>query len=226
MTPFEFIDVFWSHYLLLEADFLETRRYLQFDKDNKDAFSNEYLKQYQAIGSEIDVFAKEFCKLLDPNFKGSNINHYCKCITDNVDDFTNEEIYVMFLEEYIQPWKDWTYTVSIDKLGREKINSNVPKWWTMYNKTKHQRTTALVSYNNKPFYKFANQNNLISALGGLFLLEMHCFIHLLKNSTRISDSDYVIGGSKLFIMKSLTVEMQRENYSLYKHKEVSLAVID
>ena len=59
----EFLRRYWDYYLLLEKDFLDTERYLSIDAVNFNAFSNEYIKQYQTICSEIDVIAKSFCKI-------------------------------------------------------------------------------------------------------------------------------------------------------------------
>ena len=62
MIAKEFFEIYWRYYLLLEKDFLSTKRYLEIDEYNGKAYSTEYSKQYQEIGSEIDVFCKEFCK--------------------------------------------------------------------------------------------------------------------------------------------------------------------
>ena len=67
--------------MILEKDFLATERYLTIDPLNFGAFSNEYIKQYQAICSEIDVIAKSYCKELESSFNGKSINAYCRCIS-------------------------------------------------------------------------------------------------------------------------------------------------
>ncbi len=54
-----FIKNFWSYYLELERQFIETRRYVEFSAENNKAYSVEYLKLYQAICSEIDAVGKE-----------------------------------------------------------------------------------------------------------------------------------------------------------------------
>ena len=178
MSTVEFIKNYWLHYLLLEKDFLATQRYLEIDEFNGRAYSNEYLKQYQSICSEIDVFCKEFCGILNSNSKADNIHKYCKSIIDYDCSFSDKKIYVKFWRKEIQPWLNWTYKINIDKNGIRKISSNPPKWWTIYNKVKHQRTTMLRSYSNIPFYKLANQENIVNALGALFMLETTCFAYL------------------------------------------------
>lgn len=73
----KFCSVFWRYYLALEKDFMETERFVSFDLgdnylysvdgndlENSNVYSIEYIKQYQAIVSEIDVLLKEICKEL------------------------------------------------------------------------------------------------------------------------------------------------------------------
>ena len=78
MNRDEFCKLHWSYYLVLEKDFLDTERYISFefgdnylydshqiiDYGNSNTFSNEFVKQYQAICSEIDVILKSICKEL------------------------------------------------------------------------------------------------------------------------------------------------------------------
>lgn len=184
MTGKEFFEIYWQYYLLLEKDFLSTKRYLEIDEYNAKAYSTEYSKQYQIIGSEIDVFCKELCRKIDNTFKGDKIQHYCKAINDNIANFTERKIFVKNWGKEIYPWKDWHYKVQIDKNGFSKLSSNNPKWWTVYNKVKHQRTTKLSSYDNIPFYKFANQENIINALGALYILEMTCLALIKDKETK------------------------------------------
>lgn len=184
MTVKEFFETYWRYYLLLEKDLLSTKRYIEIDEYNGKAYSTEYSKQYQAIGSEIDVFCKEFCKVIDNAFDGDKIQHYCKTITDNVIDFSTTKIFVKDWSKEICPWEDWNYKVQTNKKGIQKVSSNNPKWWTLYNKVKHQRTTKLSSYNNIPFYKYANQENVIKALGALYILEMACLELIKEKETK------------------------------------------
>ena len=53
-----FIKNYWEYFRELEAEFLQTRKYVEFCKENNATFSIEYLKLYQAVCSEIDVVGK------------------------------------------------------------------------------------------------------------------------------------------------------------------------
>ena len=86
MNRDEFCKYHWEYYLVLEKDFLETERYISFDLGdnylyddrettnigNSMTFSNEYIKQYQTICSEIDVVMKSICNELG-NSSADNI---------------------------------------------------------------------------------------------------------------------------------------------------------
>lgn len=192
----EFIQRYWKYYLMLENNFLDTERYLTIDELNFDAFSNEYIKQYQIICSEIDVIVKSYCKVMDPTFRGNKINAYCKCVTDNNPDFKNRKIKVKDSHIVLFPWKDWTYTSEPQTNGNLKITSKNPDWWQKYNKIKHTRTTI----NNEtglPYYKLANQKNVLHSLAALFQLELYYF-RKLQQTLFPNDPDMPDPPSELF----------------------------
>lgn len=174
VTGNEFIQRYWKYYLILEKNFLNAEPYLTIDELNFHAFSNEYLKQYQIICSEIDVIAKSYCRELDPTFRGKAINTYCKCVTDSISDFESRKIKLKDSHIEIVPWKDWTYTIETQTNGNVKIISNNPDWWKIYNKIKHTRTT-INSETGLPYYKLANQRNVLYSLAALFQLELYYF---------------------------------------------------
>lgn len=201
MTGKEFFEVYWQFYLLLENDFLSTKRYLEIDDFNRTAYSTEYSKQYQTICSEIDVFCKELCKEINGSQTANKIQHYCKVITESIPNFTETKINVRYWEKAIYPWRNWSYKIQIDKNSEQKILSDKnPNWWTLYNKVKHQRTTKLKKYKSIPFYKYANQENIINSLGALYILEMKCLDLIMMKMSDTDDDEcfYEYEKSKLF----------------------------
>ena len=176
----DFLQRYWSYYIMLEKNFIEMEQYLAIDELNFNAFSNEYIKQYQIICSEIDVIAKSYCKEIDNNFKGSTINTYCKCIIDKEKDFSNRKVKLVNKGIEITPWENWTYNIEIQDNGKPKIVYNNPDWWTKYNEIKHNRT-AIDSQTGYPYYKLANQKNVLYSLAALFQLEMYYYRLLWQN---------------------------------------------
>lgn len=181
---------------MMEQNFLDVEQYLAIDKLNYQAFSNEYIKQYQTICSEIDVIAKSYCTELNGGFHGDTIGSYCRCITDNNVDFINRKINVRERDISLSPWKDWTYITVTQSNGTVKINSNNPDWWTKYNKIKHNRTT-INGETQLPYYKLANQKNVINSLSALFQLELYYF-RKLQQTHFSTDADMPGPPSKLF----------------------------
>lgn len=218
LTRHEFHQRYWSYYLLLEKDYLQTERYLAIDELNFSAFSDEYIKQYQTICSEVDVIAKSYCKELESKFKGGTINMYCKCIVDNTSDFASRVVKIKNKEIQLKPWENWTYSVETQKDGKTKIVSCNPVWWQTYNSIKHNRTTT-----NKetglPYYKFANQGNVLNALAALFQMELY-YYRLLRQNHFQNEPDMPGPASKIFEIENwnnLWV-MTAENMGLLKAK--------
>lgn len=67
-----FVKSYWDYYLEMEAQFLDSKKFVAFDDTNAKTFSVEYLKLYQAVCSEIDVVGKEIACNVDAAFKVDN----------------------------------------------------------------------------------------------------------------------------------------------------------
>lgn len=176
----EFLQKYWSYYLMLEKNFIEIEQYLTIDELNFNAFSNEYIKQYQTICSEIDVIVKAYCKEIDNHFKGCRINDYCQCIIAKESDFSHRKVKLVNKGIEIIPWENWTYSIETQEDGKEKTIFKNPDWWIKYNKIKHNRTT-IDKKTGYPYYKLANQKNVLYSLAALFQLEMYYYRLLWKN---------------------------------------------
>lgn len=139
MNREEFCKHHWEYYLVLEKDFLATERYVSFDLGdnylynagqptdvaNSETFSNEFVKQYQAICSEIDVIMKSICtELGNPN--ADNMPSYTTTILRAWNHIKYQKVTVKNIE--LQPFLNW-----------EETTYNAPDWWPMYNKVKHER---------------------------------------------------------------------------------------
>lgn len=126
--PKNFRKLYWKYYIALENDIMSIEKYSTFEKDNKNSYSLEFLKIFQAICSEIDVVARNLCISIEANGKKNRINDYSEIITSHFEDFNYQNIISDKLNEILTPWKDW------DK-------DSTPEWWTIYNKVKHERST-------------------------------------------------------------------------------------
>lgn len=169
-----FIQTYWKYFLDIENDFYRIRQFVEIDRVNHDSFSNEYLKLYEVICSEIDVVMKQYCKDMDKKFNKSNINQYCKFLVDAQSPIIIGKVKVKNTDMIIEPWSNWSYQIKINSSGKQNVVANNPRWWTVYNKIKHSRT-SIDADSGKPYYKLANQENILNALGALFILEMEYY---------------------------------------------------
>lgn len=151
-------EEYFNYYLVLERDFFAMEPYLTIDKENFKAFSIQYNRIYQSICSEIDCLLRELCKQIDMKSNPKNINNYCSIISSYFKSFANETVYFHQSEIELQPWND--------------CEVNTPTWWTFYNKVKHQRMD-IDKESNKPYYKFANLENVLNALAALYITEQY-----------------------------------------------------
>lgn len=166
MNRNEFCSSHWSYYLVLEKDFLDVERYISFDFGdnylydsqytvtdyaNSTTFSNEFVKQYQAICSEVDVILKSICKELGDT-SADSMPDYTNLILKRWSNLPNQKVRMNAIE--LQPFKNWT----------PHPDYKSPDWWSPYNRVKHER---LENFRN------ANLKNVVNALAGLYILESY-----------------------------------------------------
>ena len=179
MNREEFCRLHWSYYLVLEKDFLVAERYVSFDfgdnylynshevsdYGNSNTFSNEFVKQYQAICSEIDVILKSICKELEENNTADSMPNYTELILQHWSNISNQKVRMNVVE--LQPFVNW----------KANPTYNSPDWWKPYNCVKHERLEN---------FRKANLKNVTNALAGLYILELY-FVKFIGD--RDSDMD-------------------------------------
>mgnify|MGYP004522084221 CR=1 FL=1 len=165
MNRDEFCRLHWSYYLVLEKDLLDTERYISFDLGdnylydshaitdlgNSNTFSNEFVKQYQAICSEVDVILKSICKELG-NTTADSMPNYTDLVLNHWNTLSNQRVKMNAIE--LQPFKNW----------KPNPAYNSPDWWSPYNRVKHERLEN---------FRKANLKNVTNALAGLYILESY-----------------------------------------------------
>lgn len=163
MNSAEFKERIWYFYLELEEEFLEIEKIIPYDDINKDTFSYKYMALLQSICSEIEAVFKKFIELKNNALKKKDIRDYEKFIELYYPEFKNSEITCYrhrFNNKKLKPYQYWNSSVS-------------PKWWQVYNKIKHDRVKIKEEENE--WYLYANQKNVLKALGGLFILNMYFY---------------------------------------------------
>ena len=204
---------FWDYYIELEQEMLATRKYVAFTKENGKTYSIEYLKLYEAVCSEIDVFGKALASKLDNSFKvdrRTNIQKWWFVVQDWYFELAKKE--VVFCGEYeISPWDGFKTEWYYDNQNRHKCRlangSNIPKWWSAYNVVKHSRVDPKGS--NAENYKGANLYNLSLAFAALYTLERNAL-----NQLGDMNEEQLLARSVLFENTKLLLKMDAEGNAL------------
>ena len=205
MTRDEFCRLHWSYYLVLEKDFLDTESYISFDFGdnylydsqhtvtdcaNSTTFSNEFVKQYQAICSEVDVILKSICKELG-NTSANSMPDYTNLILNQWSNLPNQKVRMNVIE--LQPFKNWSPNPVY----------NSPDWWSPYNRVKHERLEN---------FRDANLKNVANALAGLYILESYLVKFI---GDRDNDLDIPNDISKLFELINFQTNNTVAGHGLY-----------
>lgn len=182
----EYLMQYWRQYIMLEKEFVQTELYVSIHQDNLATFSAAYIKLLLQIGSEVDIVAKQLCKLYDPKFNKRTIDKYGECIRAGAPDFIVTYVLAEIYGMKLTPWSDW--------------NLHSPYWWNAYNGNKHNRNeTETINKMKKQNFKFANLQNTLDALAGLFQLNMIIFEKLALSEGK--DVTVPLPGSRLFTLK-------------------------
>lgn len=149
----------WHYFSALSEDVERTARFVEPTPDNFKTYSIEFARLYLAIGSEIDVVAKLLCHKADPLAKLNGIDSYRPVILAKYGDFPEVEVSVPLGELSLTPWKEWR-------------NGANPGWWGQYNGVKHERDK---------YFKEANLQNTLNALGGLLVVVGYLYAEELRD---------------------------------------------
>lgn len=103
MTRKDFLQRYWSYYLILEDKFRNTLNYVELDERNSTSFSNEYALLLQSIGAELDNFFKVYCDFSAQDRK--TINDYCSFILSDYPDIVNQKVLIPEMDIELQPYQ-------------------------------------------------------------------------------------------------------------------------
>ena len=186
---------YWKQYRLLEQEFLQSRMYVEFDVTNFRTISTAYIKMLLEIGSEVDNVMREMCSLTGR----SNITDYAVYILGKYPNIVSQKVTVIDSSISIIPFIGWNTSYASQSLS----------FWQAYNHIKHDRIANRVE---------ASFENVLNALGGLFILEMYRFSELY-----VTDVDVAINmpedDSKIFLLDAWETHMRplkiRSSYPIF-----------
>lgn len=159
MDEIEFLNKHWFMYHKLEDNFLEIEKTIPIDLVNSNTFSYAYMKLLGSICAEFNECLKNFVIFND--WYCNSINQCKQHINHAFPEFIN--IIIVFADmgyekQYFRPFENW-------------IDDDL-YWWKINNKIKHERN-IMQEGEEKENYKLANQNCILTALSGLFQLNVY-----------------------------------------------------
>lgn len=182
----EFLRRYWHNYILIEKEFTVTTQYVTVAEDNYNTYSNAYIKLLIQIGSEIDIMARQLCKLIDDSNNATKMPDYVKCISGAFPKFQQIGVQEIQEELSIKPWC--------------KLEGDRPVWWRVYNKVKHNRTeVGEINGVRQEYYKFANLEFALSALMALYQIEIYSYNIIARREKK--EIVVPIPASRLFVLK-------------------------
>lgn len=188
----EFIQKYWNYYCMLENDFIEITRYIDIRETNYKTSSEIIIKQLQSVASEFEVVCKELGNL-DMSSKVINIKNYYEVIKSYMQDVCKELNLKNFRDIEINVRR--TNRMKIKPLNNWDKNKTANLfWWKGYNEVKHSRTEN---------FEKGNFENLLNALGALYLLEK---LLLRKISFKTKQMDVPDTKSNLFYINGWKVK--------------------
>lgn len=153
----------WENFLIIEQELNNTFRYVAFDSEHFDVYSEEYSRIILISCVMIENIIADMANKINPGHRYTNLPSYFPCISGRFPKFTTIEITLPQYNYNLKPWENWSA-------------QSCPEWWTMgYNKIKHDRVNNLTA----PSLKRA-----IEAVSGLHALLLYSY--------RLKYSDFAI----------------------------------
>jgi hypothetical protein len=156
------VDVHWNYFLSVEDDLMRLSRFIEFNELNYECFSIENTRILIAAAAETEVICRQICKQLAPTSSANNIMEFRDEIINGYPRFSQLSVSIPRYGITLLPWDSW------NKPG------NVPKWWTAYNKMKHERDSH---------YHLASLENVLNAVAGLYVASLYLHIDKVRSDT-------------------------------------------
>jgi hypothetical protein len=129
---------------------------VEFVPDNFNVHSIEFARLLISSSSEIDVIAKELCRLLSQNSKCEDMADYQSVILEHYPLFNTMKMNIPRFSLAPVPWDAWA--------RGEKL-----EWWRAYNEVKHERSKH---------YGKATLGNTLDSVAALFSLLLYYYRQL------------------------------------------------
>lgn len=152
MNRTDFINNFWSRYMMMERELIHLSEYVKIDERNYSTFSNEIIKQILVVNVEFENLLNQMAMELE--VPSGTMDNY-KIMLFNAlhwDAIVNQNVKVLNTNIELKPYNEWS------KIGNRVF------WWSAYGKLKHN---MIANYTN------GNFKVLLYSLAALYILELY-----------------------------------------------------
>ena len=174
MNRTDFINIFWSRYMMIERDFIHLSEYVKIDERNYSTFSNEILKQILLFNVEFENLLHQMA--MELGVESGTMANYKTMLFNTLhwDSIVNQKVKVLNTNIELEPYKEWS------QIGHGVF------WWSAYGELKHDMIAN---------YTKGNLKVLLYSLAALYILELYVVKYI---GDKTEDRDVPNDISKLF----------------------------
>ena len=195
MNRTDFINDFWSRYMMMEREFIHLSEYVKIDEGNYGTFSNEIIKQILLVNVEFENLLKQMA--MELGVQSGTMENYKTMLFDTLhwDSIVSQSVKVLNTDIELVPYNEWS-----------KKEHGV-FWWSVYGELKHDMIANYIKGNFKV---------LLYSLAALYILELYVVKYI---GDKTEDIDVPNDISKLFEICNWETQDYVFAYEAYKIRE-------
>ena len=108
MNRTEFVNNFWSRYMMMEREFIHLSEYVKIDERNYTTFSNEIIKQILHVNVEFENLLNQIAR--DLNVQSGTMANYKTMLFETLhwDSIVNQSVKVLNTDIELVPFCEWS----------------------------------------------------------------------------------------------------------------------
>lgn len=195
MNRTDFINDFWSRYMMMEREFIHLSEYVKIDERNYTTFSNEIIKQILLVNVEFENLLNQMA--MELGVPSGTMANYKTMLFDTLhwDSIVSQSVKVLNTDIELVPYNEWS------NKGHGVF------WWSAYGKLKHN---MIANYTN------GNFKVLLYSLAALYILELYVVKYI---GDKTEDIDVPNDISKLFEICKWKTQDHVFAYEVYEVRE-------
>lgn len=195
MNRTDFINNFWSRYMMMEREFIHLSEYVKIDERNYSTFSNEIIKQILLVNVEFENLLNQMA--MELGTPSGTIANYKTMLFETLqwNSIVDQNVKLLNTNIELKPYCEWS------QVGHGVF------WWSAYGELKHD---MIVNYTK------GNFKVLLYSLAALYILELYVVKYI---GDKIGDIDVPNDISKLFEICNWKTQDHVLAYEVYEIRE-------